>query len=113
MKTKTLASTVLILIGIFLTLYFYYSNNDWGGMKTLFISLPITLSGIMLLFSTIGANLLFISILISAISIQSSVFAHFGQSTQVYVIGIEIILLMAGIVYGLAEGLSKLIKNKK
>ena len=81
-------------------------------MKTLFISLPIMISGIILLFSTIGASIIFISILIG-IALNVGVFDNFGSSVQVSIIGIEIIFLLAGIVYGLAEGLSKLIRNKK
>jgi hypothetical protein len=117
MKLKTIIGTILIILGSFLEiLAIYIPNGEAGGFLAIW-AFPLIIAGILFLFSMVGASLVFIGeiILILTVIIQPVT----TKSTAYLITALMWIvygLFILGVLYGLGEGIKKLIKltkNKK
>lgn len=115
MKARTIVSLIIIVLGVLVYLSDaagLLSSTD-GGFAALLIGLPLILIGIFLLFSYIGSALIFLGIIVHLIIMNTAGYSV-GPSTHLgFVWYIGIIIFLIGIVYGLAEGIIKLINKSK
>lgn len=111
MKTKEIIAIALIILGMGSLLYFMnlpITGSSKGTLASTLdffaISYPLIITGILLLFSTVGASMVIIGVIATILSINYS-----GGPLAF----ISIALVFIGIVYGLVEGIVKLVKFSK
>ena len=113
MKPKNIVGISLIFIGIVSSIILALTAKGISGESAiyviLFTTIPITIAGLLILFSLIGAGLVCLGVVIFWLMIATKFYSLnlvFGS------------IMIIGIIYGLVEGIIKLIKfigqkNKK
>jgi len=109
MKIKTIIGIILIILGIILLIL--PRQGEGGGYMAIAIAYPLIITGIILLLSIIGASLFFAGelILVLSIMMQSSI-AKPAVNTFSWLIWLVYGLFVIGVLYGLVEGIIKLVK---
>ena len=105
MKAINITGLALLVLGILLSVVGWYGPlGESGGYLSIWIAYPLIIIGILLLFSIIGAGLVFLGVLIGFLSLITHIYN---------LIWIMYGLLAIGIIYGIVEGIIKLVKFLK
>jgi len=113
MKIKTIIGIVFIIIGVILSAISWFpSLGEGGGYLAVWLGHPLIIVGVLLLLSTIGTLIFILGIIVFVLG--SNLMPHQSsaatQTTFAWIVGL---LLGASIVYGLVEGIVKLVKRFK
>ena len=116
MKIQTVIGIILIIIGLMSAIYFLSIPNDGGiplQMLGLYmLSIPLTILGILLLSSMTGTFIFIIGIAVFAlVAIYQSINRGTMSNMTPLIIGGAVCII--GILYGIIEGITKLVKNIK
>jgi hypothetical protein len=117
MNVKTIIGIILIILGVLLSILSWYGPfGEGGGYIAIGIAYPLIIIGILLLFSVVGAILFLIGevVLFLSLLLQSQISyvkgAQGSASMTAGLIWIVYGLFIIGILYGVIEGIVKLIK---
>ena len=110
MKTRTIISLCVIGLGILIWIGYLFFGGEFGGLGVLFLGVPLIITGVFLLFSYIGSILVFLGMFVHLFVTQR--FRVIG-GTQPAIIYLGAIIILIGIVYGIVEGIVKLVKHHK
>ncbi|MFA6023145.1 MAG: hypothetical protein WC781_03585 [Candidatus Pacearchaeota archaeon] len=112
MKARTIAGISLIIIGLILYIICLYAPlGEGGGYIAIGVAFPLIIIGILLLLSIVGVIIFSIGVLISwIVAIIMPSLNKDSASGLIWLGWLVYGFLILGILYGLIEGIIKLIK---